>query len=83
MILVIIGGGLVGYVVVVFVVQQGRNVLLIDKGLFGGICLNEGCILMKLLLESVNVFDKIKDVDYFGIEFLVGVILVDWSKMQN
>ncbi|MGW8263087.1 FAD-dependent oxidoreductase, partial [Bacillus sp. LR--39] len=55
MTLAIIGGGPAGYAAAVSAAQQGRNVLLIDKGKLGGTCLNEGCIPTKSLLESANV----------------------------
>ncbi|MUG03197.1 acetoin dehydrogenase complex dihydrolipoyl dehydrogenase [Bacillus subtilis] len=83
MTLAIIGGGPAGYAAAVSAAQQGRNVLLIDKGKLGGTCLNEGCIPTKSLLESANVLDKIKHADSFGIELPAGAISVDWSKMQS
>nr|WGD90534.1 dihydrolipoyl dehydrogenase [Bacillus subtilis] len=83
MTLAIIGGGPAGYAAAVSAAQQGRNVLLIDKGQLGGTCLNEGCIPTKSLLESANVLDKIKHADSFGIELPAGAISVDWSKMQS
>ncbi|MDR4229386.1 dihydrolipoyl dehydrogenase [Bacillus mojavensis] len=83
MTLAIIGGGPAGYAAAVSAAQQGRNVLLIDKGSLGGTCLNEGCIPTKSLLESANVLDKIKHAGRFGIELPPGAISVDWNKMQS
>ncbi|MFJ5794682.1 dihydrolipoyl dehydrogenase [Bacillus atrophaeus] len=83
MTLAIIGGGPAGYAAAVSAAQQGKKVLLIDKGSLGGTCLNEGCIPTKSLLESANVLDKIKHAGRFGIELSPGAISVDWNKMQS
>ncbi|MCY8511603.1 dihydrolipoyl dehydrogenase [Bacillus mojavensis] len=83
MTLAIIGGGPAGYAAAVSAAQQGKKVLLIDKGSLGGTCLNEGCIPTKSLLESANVLDKIKHAGRFGIELPPGAISVDWNKMQS
>lgn len=83
MALAIIGGGPAGYAAAVSAAQQGKKVLLIDKGSLGGTCLNEGCIPTKSLLESANVLDKIKHAGRFGIELPPGAISVDWNKMQS
>ncbi|UYO32881.1 dihydrolipoyl dehydrogenase [Bacillus halotolerans] len=83
MTLAIIGGGPAGYAAAVSASQQGKKVLLIDKGSLGGTCLNEGCIPTKSLLESANVLDKIKHAGRFGIELPHGAISVDWDKMQS
>ncbi|UTL73514.1 dihydrolipoyl dehydrogenase [Bacillus halotolerans] len=83
MTLAIIGGGPAGYAAAVSASQQGKKVLLIDKGSLGGTCLNEGCIPTKSLLESANVLDKIKHAGRFGIDLPHGAISVDWDKMQS
>lgn len=45
----VIGVGFGGLIVVVVVVVFGVEVVLIEKGLMGGDCLNYGCVLFKVL----------------------------------
>lgn len=35
-----------------------------EKGSFGGVCLNEGCIPTKTLIKTANVLHEIKDAGF-------------------
>ena len=48
--------------------QNGLTVCLIEKEFLGGTCLNRGCIPTKTLLTSVDLFNKIKKAEEWGIE---------------
>ena len=68
MTLVIIGGGPAGYVAAITAARFDREVVLIDQGLLGGTCLNEGCIPTKALLQSADMYEHVKSAGHFGIE---------------
>ena len=55
--LIIIGGGPGGYMAAERAGHEGRSVLLIEKRALGGVCLNEGCIPTKTLLNSAKIYD--------------------------
>lgn len=78
----IIGGGPAGYVAAITAARQGRQVTLIDEGPLGGVCLNEGCMPTKTLLESADVFEKVKQSGEFGIRLSSARAEVDWAYVQ-
>jgi len=53
----IIGGGPGGYMAAERAGHAGLSVLLIEKRALGGVCLNEGCIPSKTLLNSAKILD--------------------------
>ena len=55
--LIIIGGGPGGYMAAERAGREGLGVLLIEKRALGGVCLNEGCIPTKTLLNSAKIYD--------------------------
>ena len=61
--------------------QLGLKVAIIEKGPFGGTCLNRGCIPSKMLIHSADVMETIKNADTFGIKAKVSK--VDWKKIQK
>jgi len=65
--IIIIGGGVGGYVAAIRAAQLGAQVTLIEKDTLGGTCLNRGCIPTKALLQSADILAKIKDAAAFGI----------------
>lgn len=65
---VVIGGGPAGYVAAIRSAQLGLSTACIDKwlnaegkGVFGGTCLNVGCIPSKALLDSSHKYEEAKD----------------------
>ncbi|MDB5295637.1 MAG: dihydrolipoamide dehydrogenase [Phycisphaerales bacterium] len=54
--LVVIGAGPGGYVAAIRAAQLGMKVACVDKGWWGGVCLNVGCIPSKALLDSSERF---------------------------
>ncbi|NLA76674.1 MAG: dihydrolipoyl dehydrogenase [Clostridiales bacterium] len=55
--IIIIGGGPAGYLAAERAGHAGLKTLLVEKRALGGVCLNEGCIPSKSLLNSAKVFD--------------------------
>jgi len=66
--IVIIGGGPGGYSAAIRAAQLGAEVTLIEKNSIGGVCLNEGCIPTKALLNSAGKFSELKELDKIGID---------------
>lgn len=54
--LIILGGGPAGYIAAERAGEHGRKVLLVESGHLGGVCLNEGCVPSKTLLNSAKLF---------------------------
>ena len=58
--LVVIGAGPGGYVAAIRAAQLGFKVACIDKGWWGGVCLNVGCIPSKAMLDSSERYYEAK-----------------------
>lgn len=67
---VIIGAGPGGYAAAIRLSQLGKRatVIDIDETRLGGVCLNEGCVPVKSLMNSASVFYAIKKADMYGLE---------------
>ncbi len=65
--LVIIGGGVGGYVSAIYAAKKGMHVTLIEKDKLGGTCLNVGCIPTKTLIRSAEVNRLVNTAETFGI----------------
>lgn len=65
--LIIIGGGPAGYLAAERAGYEGLSVLLIEKRMVGGVCLNEGCIPSKALLYSAKIYDNAKHGQKYGV----------------
>ena len=59
----------------------GYKVAVVEKGPFGGTCLNRGCIPSKMLIHSADVMEVIRNAETFGIK--ANVEKIDWKKMQQ
>ena len=66
--LIIIGGGVGGYVSAIYASRKGMHVTLIEKERLGGTCLNVGCIPTKTLIRSAEVNRLVKEAGGFGID---------------
>ena len=65
--LIVIGGGPGGYLAAERAAQGGLKVLLFEKRSLGGVCLNEGCIPSKALLNSAKLYDHAKHAAAYGV----------------
>ncbi|KAK8163658.1 hypothetical protein IWX90DRAFT_455978 [Phyllosticta citrichinensis] len=81
--LVIIGGGVAGYVAAIKAGQAGLSVACIEKrGSLGGTCLNVGCIPSKSLLNNSHLYHQIlHDSKHRGIE--VGEVKLNLEQMMK
>jgi len=80
--LIVIGAGPGGYVAAIRAAQLGFSVAVVEKrATLGGVCLNEGCIPSKSLLESSEHFSRIHhELAEHGIE--VSGARLDLQKMM-
>jgi len=65
--LIVIGGGPGGYLAAERAGHEGLSVLLFEKRALGGVCLNEGCIPSKALLNSAKIADYAKHGSKYGV----------------
>lgn len=81
--LVIVGGGVAGYVAAIKAGQAGLNVACVEKrGSLGGTCLNVGCIPSKSLLNNSHLYHQIlHDTKNRGIE--VGDVKLNLAQMMK
>lgn len=63
----IIGAGPAGYTTAIRAAQLGKSVVLFEKELLGGTCLNKGCIPTKTFLHCADVYNSLKKVVNLGI----------------
>ena len=78
--LVIIGSGPAGYISALKAAQLGKEVVLIEKGLLGGTCLNRGCIPTKSLLHTTKEYYDLFKLSNVGIN--VDNISFDIEKLD-
>lgn len=77
----VIGAGPGGYPAAIRAAQLGLSVLVVEKGMWGGTCLNIGCIPSKALIEAGKTFEKIDKAAAMGIS--VEGRSLDMGKLQE
>ncbi|WP_313381012.1 dihydrolipoyl dehydrogenase [Proteiniphilum saccharofermentans] len=80
---VVIGGGPSGYVAAIKAAQLGAKVAIVEKGEFGGTCLNVGCIPTKAYLKNAEIIEHIREASTRGILIDSSQIKVDMEKVQE
>jgi pyruvate/2-oxoglutarate dehydrogenase complex dihydrolipoamide dehydrogenase (E3) component len=65
---IIIGAGQAGPSLAARLVSEGENVAIIERHLFGGTCVNTGCIPTKTLVASAKVAHMASRGDEYGVE---------------
>ncbi|MBP7401707.1 MAG: FAD-dependent oxidoreductase [Clostridia bacterium] len=63
----IIGGGPGGYRAAELAARAGLSTVLFEGNALGGVCLNEGCVPSKTLLNSVKIMEHARDGAAFGV----------------
>ena len=76
----VIGSGPGGYSAAIRCAQRGASVAVIEKGLFGGTCMNCGCISSKALLASAHTLLTAKQAAMMGVD--IASASANWPKMQ-
>ncbi len=79
---IIIGGGPGGYVAAIKAAQLGGTVCLIEKGAWGGTCLNRGCIPTKTLFAVANLATQMQQASAFGVH-INGETTIDYTQVLN
>ena len=78
----IIGAGPAGYVAAIKAGQEGYKTLCIDKrDVYGGTCLNVGCIPSKVLLEATHSYAELNYVNKYGI--VINSVSLDLDKLMQ
>ncbi len=78
--IIVLGTGAGGYVAAIRAAQLGARVTVVERDRIGGACLNRGCIPSKALVASVNVLQKIRQAEDFGI-LIPGNVSIDMGRM--
>ena len=76
----IVGGGPGGYVAAIKAAQLGGTVCLIEKGEWGGTCLNRGCIPTKTLFAVANLATQVQEASAFGVN-INGEAAIDYPQV--
>jgi dihydrolipoamide dehydrogenase len=77
--LLVIGAGPGGEAAAKAAAKRGARVTLVEKSLLGGVCLNEGCIPSKTLLEAGRLAHRVKAAaGYAG-----GTLSIRWDDLQK
>jgi len=79
--LLVIGAGPGGYVAAIRAAQLGQKVIIADKGKFGGVCLNVGCIPSKALINAAHHYEEMLHADKYGLS--AEKVGVDFAKVQD
>ena len=79
--IVVIGAGTAGLVTASGAAGLGARVALVERGLFGGDCLNVGCVPSKCLIRSARVAQEARDTDRFGVR--VSGVEVDFPAVMD
>ena len=77
--LIVIGGGPGGYLAAERAAHAGLKTLLFEKKSLGGVCLNEGCIPSKALLNSAKTYLHAKHASMYGVN--TENVTVDQAKV--
>lgn len=78
--LIVIGTGAAN-IVVDAAARQGLRIALIEKGKFGGTCLNRGCIPTKILVTAADYIREIAEAKRIGV--MADNVTMDWSVVSR
>ena len=77
----VIGGGPAGYVAAIRGAQLGGSVILFEKDMVGGTCLNRGCIPTKTYLKTAEYLHNIRGAGERGIKLSTAGLSVDMEAV--
>lgn len=78
--IVIIGSGPGGYVAAIRAAQLGAKVTILEEQVLGGVCLNWGCIPSKTLLGFIDLGERVRHAQPFGLK-IEGPVSYDLARM--
>ena len=61
--------------------KKGLKVAIIEKGKFGGTCLNRGCIPTKVMVTAANAIQEVEEFKKIGVN--VGDATMDWNTVAK
>ena len=76
----VIGGGAGGLAFAAGAVQMGARVVLVEKGLMGGDCLNYGCVPSKAMIAAAQLAYDMRHAERFGLPN--HSVQADWQKVH-
>ena len=79
--IVVIGAGAAGLSVAAGASQMGASVVLFEKGVMGGDCLNVGCVPSKALLAAGHAAESVRQAARYGVD--ASIDAVDWSRVSD
>ena len=79
----VLGGGPGGYASALYAASAGLKVAIVEKDIFGGTCLNRGCIPAKGLLQAAEVYRAVGHANSFGFELPKGETKIDWPQVNK
>jgi dihydrolipoamide dehydrogenase len=79
----VLGGGPGGYAAALYAASAGLKVAIVEKDLFGGCCLNRGCIPAKGLLQAAEVYRAVGHAENFGFQVPAGETKIDWPQVNK
>ena len=79
--LIVIGGGPGGYLAAERAAHAGLKTLLLEKRALGGVCLNEGCIPSKALLQSAKTYTHALHANDYGVQ--CADVAIDQQKVVS
>ena len=65
--IIIIGAGPGGYEMAAEAAHHGKQVVIVERDLLGGTCLNRGCIPTKALCRNAEVINTVREAGQFGV----------------
>lgn len=66
--ILVIGAGPGGYVAAIRAGQHRKDVTLVERDAYGGVCLNRGCIPSKALVSAADLAHRARNAEYMGLD---------------
>lgn len=80
--LLVVGAGPAGLMAAQTAAGRGARVALVERGLLGGTCLNQGCIPSKALIRTSRLYREMRDAEQFGGR-VPGGMVVDFPAVMD
>ena len=81
--LVVLGGGMGGYVAAIRAAQLGMKTALVERDKVGGTCLHRGCIPTKALLHTADVVNQLHEIGELGIKLKQDAFSLDYPAAMK
>lgn len=77
---IVIGTG-AGNIILDYALEKGLKAAQIEKGKFGGTCLNKGCIPTKVMVTAADMIRQARNAEEIGVD--IGSAKINWDKLKN